>query len=115
MKARKGWLGLDLDFGWNLYDMVFIGLMSVSLLLRVVWLDRPLGSLIFDEYYYVNVARNILGLPHPGIYEYTPSGVDPNPEHPSLAKLMIALSMRVLGDNAWGWRIPSVLSPYFIF
>jgi len=109
MRTGIGWLRLDLDFRKNWYDKVFICLILVSLVLRAMWLDRPLDFLIFDEQYYVNVARNILGLPHLGIYEDTPSGIDPNPEHPPLAKLMIALSMRVLGDNAWGWRIPSVI------
>ena len=100
---------MGFGFKKNLYDVVFICLSLISLVLRVVWLDKPQGSLIFDEQYYVNVARNILGIPHPGIYDYVQFGIDPNPEHPPLAKLMIALSMRVLGDNAWGWRIPSVL------
>lgn len=107
MRTEKGWLRLD--FRKNFYDMAFICLFLISLVLRGVWLDQPPAELIFDEQYYVNAVRNILGLPHPGIYQYTPSGIDPNPEHPPLAKLMIALSMRVLGDNAWGWRIPSVI------
>lgn len=104
----RSWLRLNF-IRENFYDVAFIGLFLVSLFLKVLWLDRPSGALIFDEYYYVNVARNILGLPHPGIYEDKPSGIDTNPEHPPLAKLLIALSIRVVGDNGWGWRIPSVI------
>jgi len=58
----------------------------------------------------VNVARNILGLEHdPTVYPNTPPGKDGNHEHPPLAKLLIALSMWILGDNAFGYRIPSVI------
>ena len=60
MRTGIGWLRLDLDFRKNWYDKVFICLILVSLVLRAVWLDRPLDFLIFDEQYYVNVARNIL-------------------------------------------------------
>ena len=58
----------------------------------------------------MNVARIILGLPHEAdVYPGATLGIDPNHEHPPLAKGMIALSMFLLGDNAWGWRIPSVI------
>jgi predicted membrane-bound dolichyl-phosphate-mannose-protein mannosyltransferase len=58
----------------------------------------------------VNVARIILGLPHESdVYPGAPAGIDPNHEHPPLAKGIIALSMFLIGDNGWGWRIPSVI------
>ncbi len=109
---------LELDIGYK-YDRYFLVLLLVSIALRVVWLDVPSGygtggTLIFDEYYYVNVARNLLGWPQgpdPSKIPYPNAllGTDPNQEHPPLAKLMIAASMRLLGDNAWGWRLPSVI------
>jgi predicted membrane-bound dolichyl-phosphate-mannose-protein mannosyltransferase len=98
-----------------LYDRAFIVLLVVDIVLRVIWLDKPKGSLIFDEFYYVNVARVILGLPqslgsnNQPPYANAPIGLDPNHEHPPLAKLLIALSMHFLGDNGYGWRIPSVI------
>lgn len=109
----------DLSLGNN-YDRYFLILFSASIVLRLLWLDVPggygaTGTLIFDEFFYVNAARAILGwpqgpdpnsIPFPG----APAGVDPNPGHPPLAKLLIAASMRLLGDNAWGWRLPSVIA-----
>jgi predicted membrane-bound dolichyl-phosphate-mannose-protein mannosyltransferase len=86
-------------------------LVLFSLGVRLVWLDKPHGALIFDENYYVNAARVILGLPLPpnAPYADAPLGRDPNTEHPPGAKLLIAGSMRLFGDNARGWRLPSVL------
>lgn len=109
-----GPIKLDLDIK-SIYDRIFLILIVVDVILRLLWLDKPNGSLIFDEWYYVNVARVILGLPQSkgsnGLPPYVnaPVGIDPNHEHPPLAKLMIALSMYFLGDNGVGWRIPSVI------
>ena len=110
-KAQGSRQGLNVGFDprRDRFDLWFLILFAVGLALRVLWLDKPEGSLIFDEKYYVNVARIILGLPHdPDVYPDAPPGLDPNHEHPFLAKGLIALSMRLLGDNPWGWRIPSV-------
>ena len=85
-------------------------LIGAAFFLRVVLLDQPRGALIFDETYYVNAARVILGLPvaEGAPYAGARPGLDPNAEHPPLAKLLMAASMRAFGDNGWGWRLPSV-------
>lgn len=96
----------------NAFDHAFVYLFIVSAALRLLWLDRPAGLLIFDETYYVNVARIILKLPQAPkvVWPSAIPGIDSvNNEHPPLAKLLIALSISVLGDNGWGWRIPSVI------
>ena len=91
---------------------VLVVILVGSVLLRLVWLTLPQGSLIFDEAYYVNAARAILGwqIPADAAYHGAPVGLDPNSEHPPLGKVLIAASMLVFGDNGLGWRIPSVVA-----
>jgi predicted membrane-bound dolichyl-phosphate-mannose-protein mannosyltransferase len=90
-----------------------------SLGTRVFYLGEPCSSpcrsdsshgLIFDEAYYVNAARVIAGIrpPHGVSYADAPLHKDPNAEHPQLAKVIIAGTIELLGDNPWGWRIGSV-------
>ena len=90
--------------------LVLLALVSLFSLGARLWrLNEPLANgksaLIFDEQYYVNAARVILGIHPTGSYTHAALFHDPNAEHPPLAKLLIALSIKVLGDNAWGWRI----------
>jgi dolichyl-phosphate-mannose-protein mannosyltransferase len=89
----------------NVLALVFIA----SLLLRAIWLNVPSQGLIFDEAYYVNAARVILGLEATSHYADSAPGFDPNSEHPALGKLILAGSIAVLGDNAVAWRLPSVI------
>ena len=107
--SRAG--GLVASAAANLRDpaRAFGVLLLVSLVLRGIWLSFPNGP-IFDEAYYVNAARVIIGLPATNHYADAPPGFDPNTEHPALGKLLIATSMTVFGDTGLGWRLPSVIA-----
>lgn len=101
--------------------LVALGVLSLLWLgLRVFDLRSPCAAsctgaygdgLIFDEKYYVNAARVLLGWRVPAGLTYAgrPPGADPNPEHPALGKLLIAGGMRLFGDNPLGWRFASVV------
>lgn len=79
---------------------------------RLAWLNSPDRALVFDETYYVNAARRILGwsVATGAPYADAPAGIDPNGEHPPLGKVLIAASMRAFGDNPIGWRFPSLVA-----
>ena len=57
------------------------------------------SKLYFDEVHYVPAARELLKL-----------GEARNIEHPMLGKELIALSIRLLGDHAFAWRLPAALT-----
>ena len=96
----------------NLRDpaRVAVLVLLVGLVLRALWLNVPARGLIFDEAFYVNAARVILGLPATTHYADSPIGLDPNTEHPPLGKLVIAASMVLFGDNGLAWRLPSLIA-----
>jgi 4-amino-4-deoxy-L-arabinose transferase-like glycosyltransferase len=101
--------------------LVLLAVVSVlSFGLRIAWIDDPCRApcttpadhtLVFDEVYYVNAARVIAGLQPPAGAPYagSPAGVDPNSEHPQLAKLVIAGAIELFGDGPFAWRIGSIL------
>lgn len=93
----------NLDLGLMLLLLIF----SYLLLYR---LGDPDGALIFDETYYVQDARVMLGhlVTSEGLPEKWYSGGDPNAEHPVLAKFIIAQFISVFQANGTGWRLPSV-------
>lgn len=93
-----------------LHQRLLFLLVLASLLLRLLWLPLPEGALVFDEKYYVNSARVLAGIPPSrDAYLDKPLGLDPNVEHPPLAKVITSWSIRLFGDNPYGWRLPSVL------
>lgn len=92
-------------------SILAVQLIVITLLLRLVWVAEVPNPNIFDEAFYINAARIIIGLPVPEGLHYANStpGIDPNTGHMPLAKLMFAGSMLLFGDNPIGWRLPSIL------
>lgn len=82
----------------------------LSLISRTAWISRP-RVLLFDENYYVNAARRMIGVRMAAdqIYAASPAGLDPNFAHPPLGKVLISMGIRTLGDNPLGWRFASLL------
>jgi dolichyl-phosphate-mannose-protein mannosyltransferase len=69
-------------------------------LLLLIGLTTP-EKITFDEVHYVPAAKQLLEKgPHQPLL---------NPMHPPLAKEFMAASIKVFGDNAFGWRYPSVV------
>lgn len=106
LAAGAGVIGSSLRDPGRVLALVLL----LAFVLRVIWLNLPAGSLVFDEQYYVNAARVLLGWPATNHYVGSPPGLDPMTEHPPLGKLLIAGSMLLFGDNGIGWRLPSVIA-----
>jgi len=92
--------------------VLLIVLIALSFGVRALWLDYPGRLAILDEGYYLSSAHNILGTEQlPGNpYPYARPGLDPLIEHPIAGKLLIALSIRILGDTPYAWRLPSAVA-----
>lgn len=91
--------------------LLVLGLLLVaSAAARGAWISNP-DYPASDERFYVSAGRHIANLPGTPDEHYAgaPQGIDPVTEHPPLAKVMIAASMKVLGDRPLGWRLPSVV------
>jgi 4-amino-4-deoxy-L-arabinose transferase-like glycosyltransferase len=89
---------------------LLVAVTILSLATRLVWISRP-AVLLFDENYYVNAARRMLGVRMAAdqIYAASPAGLDPNFAHPPLGKLLISLGIRTFGDNPLGWRFAGLV------
>ena len=74
-----------------------------ALVLRLLNLGTPKGF-IFDEVYYVDGARDYLK------YGVEVTGADPEfVVHPPIGKWLIALGIKIFGDNEFGWRFMGAL------
>jgi dolichyl-phosphate-mannose--protein O-mannosyl transferase len=80
--------------GWG----VLLDILLIALILRMPLLTVA-ATPLFDESFYLPAAKALLA-GHP----------DTNPEQPPLAKLLIAGSIAIFGDNPLGWRLPSLFA-----
>jgi dolichyl-phosphate-mannose--protein O-mannosyl transferase len=83
---------------------IYVGAIAlVSLALRLFNLGTPKGF-VFDEVYYVDGARDYLA------HGVEISGADPEfVVHPPIGKWLIALGIKLFGDNEFGWRFMGAL------
>jgi dolichyl-phosphate-mannose-protein mannosyltransferase len=114
-----GWSTRLLHLRWSA-PILLAALCLLSLSSRALFLSQPCQApckttasfaFVWDETYYVNAARRILGrkVPAGKSYAASPAHRDPNAEHPQLAKLLIAGGVVLFGDRPLGWRIGSLL------
>ncbi len=110
------------DISESLSKRVLIVIMIFTIFTRFYGLSNP-KDMYFDEIYHAFTAKLVLHNdpkawewwnPHPEgfAYEWT---------HPPLSKIAMAISMKIVGENQVGWRIPqaiagslSVLVVYFL-
>ncbi|HYB90768.1 MAG TPA: phospholipid carrier-dependent glycosyltransferase [Candidatus Binataceae bacterium] len=79
--------------GWIRADTIVISAMlALGGIIRFWHLNTP-PEIVFDEVHFVGQARH---------YLHSEPFLDP---HPPLAKLLIALGIRLFGDHPWSWRI----------
>lgn len=85
-------------------QIIFVGVITLySFLLRIINLGRP-NSLVFDEIYYVDGARDLLK------YGVEVDGLKPEfIVHPPIGKWLIGVGIQIFGDNSFGWRFMSAL------
>jgi predicted membrane-bound dolichyl-phosphate-mannose-protein mannosyltransferase len=79
------------------FDAWLAGLLLAVVASHVAIANLPSNAFVFDEAYYVPAARDML------------AGLASNTEHPPLAKALIAASIRIVGDVAYAWRLPSIV------
>lgn len=87
----------------QLPSLALVAIMAGAAMVRFYRLGRP-DSLVFDEVYYVDGARDLL--------KYGVEVTGNNPEfivHPAIGKWLIALGITLFGDTSLGWRAVGAL------
>jgi dolichyl-phosphate-mannose--protein O-mannosyl transferase/Gpi18-like mannosyltransferase len=98
--ATAGWFRLGpqpaetfASFRWLTIDTITIAvIVAAAAALRFWNLNHP-NELVFDEVHFVGQARH---------YLHGETFLDP---HPPLAKVLIALGIKLFGDVPWAWRV----------
>jgi len=95
-ERRRGFSGIiKAVYQWEYFWLTLIVLATLGMHFSII---TQVDQLILDEAHYVKDAQNIIA-----------NSEDLRPEHPPLGKLFIVGGIEALGDNVWGWRVPSIL------
>ena len=87
----------------NMRFLLILFLLLFNFFIRLTILDSPKIAYLDENTYFIPTLRNTInGIP------------DTSNEQPQLAKNIIVQSMKLFGDNPWGWRIPSVIFGSFM-
>lgn len=90
-------------YKWEYFWLCLIILVSMALHFALI--NNIKGPIVDEVYYYGSHPGSANGDAYSIIHNHT----DIRPEHPPLAKLMIAAGILTLGDNPVGWRTPSII------
>ncbi|MEM0271506.1 MAG: glycosyltransferase family 39 protein [Thermoprotei archaeon] len=97
-------------------NIVLISIIFLGVILRASWMLNPTSYYTVDEVYYIPAALHYLSPLDTHLsnvanlfteYRWAPYYI--NPEHPPLAKIIIATGIGVFGNNPLGWRFFSTL------
>jgi predicted membrane-bound dolichyl-phosphate-mannose-protein mannosyltransferase len=113
-------LGKKLTLAIFLGGLIIVALASYHVAAKASWYASHVegggydNAYISDEIYYVDAARRILVSAfgyHGKLFPYSGETASNyyNFEHPPLGKYIIALSMALLGDKSFNWRVPSII------
>ena len=80
-------------------------IIAVTLAMHFSIIDEVATPILDEVYYYGSVEGSAAGDANIILNDHT----DQRPEHPPLAKLIIAGGIELLGDNPIGWRTPSII------
>lgn len=83
---------------WLTEKRFVLGLFIFNLSLYLFRIWTPAFTYFDEKPFYIRAAKAYLTGAH-----------DPNPEHPPLAKLLMAAGIKLFGDNPFGWRSLGVL------
>jgi len=93
------------------YRWILLLVLALTFFTRIYHLDQP-KTYVFDEVYHAVTAK-LIARNDVRAYEWWNEPVEPNTAvdwlHPPLAKYTQAVGILIYGENAFGWRISSVL------
>jgi dolichyl-phosphate-mannose-protein mannosyltransferase len=94
-------------YRWEYFWLCSIVVVTLAMHFSIInEVNRP----ILDEVYYAGYYPEQQGDLHYGdAYSIAVLHQDARPEHPPLGKLFIVAGIAILGDNVYGWRVPSVI------